>query len=41
MDTKLRADTMLRGGVHMKKKTRKKYTDEFKNEAVRLVTDGA
>jgi transposase len=39
VDTKLRADKMLRGGVHMQKKTRKKYTDEFKGEAVRLVTE--
>ena len=38
-DTKLRADRMLCGGVQMKKKTRRKYSDEFKAEAVKLVTD--
>ncbi len=30
---------MLRAGVHMTKKTRRKYSDEFKDEAVKLVTD--
>lgn len=29
---------MLKGGVHMAKKTRRKYSDEFKDEAVKLVT---
>ena len=30
---------MLCGGVQMKKKARRKYSDEFKVQAVRLVTD--
>ena len=30
---------MLKGGGHMKKKTRRNYTDEFKDETVKLVTD--
>ena len=30
---------MLFGGVHMGKVVRKKYTNEFKEEAVKLVTD--
>ncbi len=30
---------MLNGGVQMTKKTRRKYSDEFKDEAVKLVTD--
>jgi transposase len=30
---------MLCGGVQMKKKARRKYSDEFKAEAVKLVTD--
>lgn len=38
MDTNLRAVRLLSGGVHMKKTTRRKYTDEFKDEAVKLVT---
>ncbi len=29
---------MLNGGVHMKKAVRRKYTDEFRDEAVKLVT---
>ena len=39
MDTKLRAFRMLSGGVHMEKAVRRKYTDEFKEGAVKLVTD--
>lgn len=39
VDTNLRAVRLLKGGVHMKKMTRRKYTDEFKDEAVRLVTE--
>ena len=39
MDTKLRALRMLSGGVHMEKAVRRKYTDEFKKGAVKLVTD--
>ncbi len=39
MDTKIRAVRLLFGGVHMKKSKRKNYTDEFKEEAVRLVTE--
>lgn len=39
MDTNLRAVRLLKGGVHMKKTTRRKYTDEFKDEAVKLVAD--
>lgn len=39
MDTKLRAVRLLKGGVHMSKETRRKYTDEFKDEAVKLVTE--
>lgn len=39
MDTKLRAVRLLKGGVHISKKTRRKYTDEFKDEAVKLVTE--
>jgi len=30
---------MLGGGVHMEKGIRRKYTDEFKEGAVKLVTD--
>ena len=30
---------MLSGGVHMEKAVRRKYTDEFKEGAVKLVTD--
>ena len=30
---------MLFGGVHMEKAVRRKYTDEFKEGAVKLVTD--
>ena len=30
---------MLSGGVHMEKAVRRKYTDEFKKGAVKLVTD--
>lgn len=39
MDTKLRAVRLLFGGVHMKKSKRRNYTDEFKEEAVKLVTE--
>jgi len=39
VDTNLRAVRLLKGGVHMKKMTRRKYTDEFKEEAVKLVTE--
>ncbi len=39
MDTKLRTDTMLKGSVHMTKKTRRKFSDDFKDEAVKIVTD--
>ena len=39
VDTNLRAVRLLKGGVHMKKTTRRKYTDEFKDEAVKLVTE--
>jgi transposase-like protein len=30
---------MLFGGVHMEKAGRRKFTDEFKDETVKLVTD--
>ena len=30
---------MLSGGVHMEKTVRRKYTDEFKEGAAKLVTD--
>ena len=39
MDTNLRAVRLLKGGVHMKKTTCRKYTDEFKDEAVKLITE--
>ena len=39
MDTKTRAVRLLFGGVHMKKSKRRNYTDEFKEEAVKLVTE--
>jgi transposase-like protein len=39
VDTKVTAVRLLKGGVHMSKNTRKKYTDEFKDEAVKLVTE--
>jgi len=39
VDTKLRAVRLLFGGAHMKKSKRNKYTDEFKEDAVKLVTD--
>lgn len=39
MDTKLRAVRLLLRGVHMKKSKRRNYTDEFKEEAVKLVTE--
>ena len=39
VDTKLRAFNLLRGGVHMKKTVRRKFTDEFKEGAVKLVTE--
>jgi transposase len=39
VDTKLRADRLLFGGVHMKKNKRRNHTDEFKEEAVKLVTE--
>jgi len=39
VDTKLRAVRLLFGGVHMKKYNRRNYTDEFKEEAVKLVTE--
>ena len=39
MDTKLREFRMLFGGVHMEKAVRRKFTDEFKEGAVKLVTD--
>ena len=39
MDTKLRAVRLLFGGVHMKKSKRRSYTDEFKEEAAKLVTE--
>ncbi len=38
---KLSAVKLLKGGVHIKKTTRRKYTDEFKDEAVKLVTQQA
>ncbi len=38
MDTNLRAYKRLKGGVQMKKTVRRKYTDEFRDEAVKLVT---
>ena len=39
MDTKLRAINMLFGGVQMTKIVRRKFADEFKEGAVKLVTD--
>jgi transposase len=39
VDTKLRAVELLFGGVHVKKIKRRNYTDEFKEEAVKLVTE--
>jgi len=39
VDTKLRAVRLLFGGVHMKKSKRRNYTDEFKEESVKLVTE--
>ncbi len=39
VDTNLRAVRLLKGGVDMKKTTLRKYTDEFKDEAVKLVTE--
>ncbi len=35
VDTNLRAVRLLKGGVHMKKTTRRKDTDEFKDKAVK------
>jgi len=35
-NTKLRAFRVLFGGVHMEKSTRRKFSDEFKEEAVKL-----
>ena len=39
MDTKLSAFRMLFGGVHIEKTVRRKFTDEFKEGAVKLVMD--
>jgi len=39
VETKLRAVRLLFGGVHMKKSRRRNYTNEFKEEAVKLVTE--
>ena len=39
MDTKLRAVRLLFRGVHMKRSKRRNYTDEFREEAVKLVTE--
>ncbi len=36
MDTNLRGVRLLKGGVHIKKTTRRKYTDGFKDETGKL-----
>lgn len=39
VNTELKAFRMLLEGVHMEKAGRRKYTDEFKEGAVKLITD--
>jgi len=39
VNTKLRADRTLFGACSNEKRTRRKYSDEYKSEAVKRVTD--